>query len=689
MYHKTIHFENLKTLICFLNNNGDAFPSIIQYYNHMLANSYRPLISKPTRITSTSATLIDHIWVNDISSADHSNVKYGIIVSDLSDHLPIYLIRKNVPYPQGYTKVKFRVFSEENINNFKTEIAAHSDTLYRILCNDDDCCLNDKVNLYFSEYKKIYDAHFPLKNKKIHNKTLSKPWISNDLQRMLKKKNNLYYKKLKNPTSVNIEKYKLYKKELDVTLKLSKKLYFERKIVETSKNMRERWDTIRLLINRQRNNTSACPVSPNLLGQHFSTIADKLNSKLPKTNFEVLNQSNYNNNIHFSFVGVSADIIYDTIRKLDCNKGPGPDEISAKLLKETALVIAPHLSLIFNECVNQGIYPNIFKISKCTPIFKGGDLDPMDPISYRPISILNAVNKIFERIIHDQLSDHLDNNNILPPFQFGYRKKHNTSQAVLMFAKEVENILDRDESAVAVFMDLSKAFDTVDKNILNQKLKSIGVNDNSCKLIYDYMSNRRMKFDNDDKIYNLNYGVPQGSILGPLLFLIYIYDMKSISEQTTAIVYADDTTLIFTGNTVDKAIQNANGILVDYIDYFNMNKLSLNESKTKYMIFTKRKYSSCPTILTINDTVIERVNNIKFLGVVLNDRLNWQDHKLYIRAKISKNIGILNKCRKILKLNDLIPLYNSFILPYLNYCLPLWGNEHCPENDIIKKYKIK
>ena len=141
--------------------------------------------------------------------------------------------------------------------------------------------------------------------------------------------------------------------------------------------------------------------------------------------------------------------------------------------------------------------------------------------------------------------------------------------------------------------------------------------------------------------------------------------MKSISEQTTAIVYADDTTLIFTGNTVDKAIQNANGILVDYIDYFNMNKLSLNESKTKYMIFTKRKYSSCPTILTINDTVIERVNNIKFLGVVLNDRLNWQDHKLYIRAKISKNIGILNKCRKILKLNDLIPLYNSFILPYL------------------------
>ena len=136
-------------------------------------------------------------------------------------------------------------------------------------------------------------------------------------------------------------------------------------------------------------------------------------------------------------------MVYNIINKLNANKGPGPDEIPAKILKSTASIIAPHLSMIFNECLHQGTYPDIFKICKCNPIFKGGDLDPEEPVSYRPISILNAANKVFERILHDQLNKHLETNDILPSFQFGYRKGHNTSQAVLTFAKEIENALHK------------------------------------------------------------------------------------------------------------------------------------------------------------------------------------------------------------------------------------------------------
>ena len=335
------------------------------------------------------------------------------------------------------------------------------------------------------------------------------------------------------------------------------------------------------------------------------------------------------------------------------------------------------------------MYPDVLKVSKCSPIFKGGELNPEDPISYRPISILNVINKVFERILHTQLIQHVEINNILPNFQFGYRKNHNTCQAVLTFAKEIERALDNKQSAIAVFMDLSKAFDTVDKDILDKKLKSIGVTEKSCNLIYDYMSNRYMKFTNDERQYHLNYGVPQGSVLGPLLFLIYIYDMKFISNECKSVVYADDTNIVITGKNIEEATNKANMVLNKYVSYFNMNKLTLNESKTKYMVFTQRRNSSNIPAVAINNLAIERVNSIKFLGVILNDKLRWDEHKTYIKTKICKNIGILNRCRKILKLNDIISMYNSFILPYLSYCLPLWGSVDIGKNDIIKKTQNK
>ena len=165
--------------------------------------------------------------------------------------------------------------------------------------------------------------------------------------------------------------------------------------------------------------------------------------------------------------------------------------------------------------------------------------------------------------------------------------------------------------------------------------------------------------------------------------------MQYISNECNSIVYADDTNLVITGKNVEEAAKKANMILNKYVNYFNMNKLTLNENKTKYMVFTQSKSSSNTPVVAINDLALERVKSIKFLGVILNDRLKWDEHKIYIKTKISKNIGILNKCRKVLKLNDIISMYNSFILPYLSYCLPLWGSSDIPSNDIIKKAQNK
>ena len=204
------------------------------------------------------------------------------------------------------------------------------------------------------------------------------------------------------------------------------------------------------------------------------------------------------------------------------------------------------------------------------------------------------------------------------------------------------------------------------------------------------MTGRYFYIKNDNNIaYHMNYGVPQGSILGPLLFLIYIYDMKYILSK--CIVYADDTTLIVRGKTLSEAIQNTNIILKQYYDYFALNKLTLNESKTKYMIFSKqnKKYEVNHDILKINDIIIERVKSFKFLGLVINENLNWNDHKLYIQKKIQRSLGILYKCRQVMNIEECINMYKTFIVPYLLYCLPVWGSSINTENDVIIKTQNK
>ena len=682
-----------------------------QFFDLLTSFCFKPLITKPTRISNNSQTLIDNIWTNNLST--DTKVSSHILVTDITDHLPcITAIVNNQMTTNGYRYIQKRKITDENRGKFREHLAKAAPAL-SFHTNNMSNTLDARYDDYFSHFKLIYDKHFPIKTMKIHNKTYSKPWVTKETQKLIKKKNKLYSNKLKNNSKNNKDKYRSIKKQLEQKLKHDKKEYFNSKLLEDGITIKQRWDVIRTIINRKRSTQTPCQVSTSILGEHYSTVATKLSQKLKiiktedipatssQSNKETIctkhNDKSYKDN--FNFNGIQERQVYETILKLDITKGPGIDEIDVKTLKFVADIVSTHLATLFNHSISEGKYPDSFKTAKCVPVYKGAPLDPYLPVNYRPISILNATNKVFERIIHDQLATHLEGNNLLPTFQYGYRKRHNTTQAVLDFNNHITSCLNKKLVTISIFMDLSKAFDTVDKSILCNKLSDMGISSNSINLINSYMTNRRLCFNNEKCFFNLRYGVPQGSILGPLLFLAYIYDMNSITPHNKVIVYADDTTVVISGKTLTAAKQHCNDILERFYKYFSNNKLSINPGKTKYMVY-KPKYSSQKNHkniqdvsninLIMDDTILEEVESIRFLGVILTNKLNnWELHKKHIKQKINKTLGILYRSRAVMSQNSVIKMYKTFVEPYFLYALQLWGHSVTSHTDTLNTLQNK
>ena len=298
-------------------------------------------------------------------------------------------------------------------------------------------------------------------------------------------------------------------------MKQQKKSYYKKLLEQTNNNIQQKWSAIRLIINRKKVQQNNCIIPNSTLGKHYETVAEKLAEKLPKLSRDAIpstSKNTYNprkTKQKFIFNETTEREIYELILKLDSNKGPGTDNLDIKSLKSVANIISSHLASLFNQSIIKGIYPQSLKIAKCVPVYKGAPLDPSLPLNYRPISILTAINKVFERILHNQLHKYLDDNNLLPPFQYGYRKNHNTGQAIADYIDYITKATVNKQVTIAIFMDLSKAFDTVDKSIIKQKLIDLGLTDMSTSLIDSYMSDRKFCMNTDKECCTITYGVPK------------------------------------------------------------------------------------------------------------------------------------------------------------------------------------
>ena len=279
------------------------------------------------------------------------------------------------------------------------------------------------------------------------------------------------------------------------------------------------------------------------------------------------------------------------------------------------------LSKLFNLSISNGIYPDILKLAVVTPVFKSGNSNDLN--NYRPISSLSQFNKIFEKLLLDRFVKFVNSHSIISQNQFGFQKCKSTEDAISFFLDDVSESFSQKKYFGSVFCDLSKAFDCVDHEILLHKLSCYGFRGTVLKLIRSYLTNRKQyTIVNNTKssVESITHGVPQGSILGPFFFILFINDFQKCLQKSKCVLFADDSTIYHSTDNLDDLLRILENDLTNVFNYLLANRLSLNLNKTKFMIFTNKSTTNVNNII-VNNIQIENCNEIKFLGVWLNSKL--------------------------------------------------------------------
>ena len=484
--------------------------------------------------------------------------------------------------------------------------------------------------------------------------------------------------------------YRTLRNKLNNKIKYMKASYYQSKI-DNSTDSRALWKTINQVLNRKSKDTEITEIEvnkksitdqkeiANLFNNYFTSIGPSMSVKLAPSQFDFIEfmRPSSSTNV-FRFQHVNYDMVYNLLQKMDTSKATGLDGISPTILKLAAPVISKFLTEIFNKSIDTGIFPDSWKVSKVLPLFKKDD--KLDMNNYRPISILSAVTKVFEKLLYEQLYQYLEENSILTKHQSGFRSHHSTLTALLDATNEWFTNIDNGNINSVVFLDLAKAFDTVDHDILLHKLKFYGVKNTDLNLIRSYLSNRIQYCSVGNNVSHpgkVKCGIPQGSNLGPLLFIIYINDLPHCLEHSVARMFADDTTITVAENNLKQIEQVINLDLKNLLQWFLANKLSLSAKKTWYMLMASdpKLANICydPNLL-IGDCSIDRVSTTKSLGVYIDERLSWSDHIDHIIKKVSSSIAALRHIKPFVKRETLLTLYNSLIQPQFDYCNVVWDN---------------
>ena len=664
----------------------DTDNSIHHFFNLLCGYGFLPNIIQPTRVTEHSATVIDNIFSNNIQE----DIISGNILLTLSEHFSQFISVKREKIDLKKINIIQRDYSKFSTESFRDDVSIQN-------WNYSHENAHDLFKDFFNKLEGSVNRHAPMKKltpKEIRLK--NKPWITIDIQKMIKIRNKVFARKKRQPNNENCKRlYNLLRNRVNREIKKSKKQYYTEFFEGNLNNIKKTWEGIRKIVNIKKMSSKTSQLNiggkvidddkelANKFNDFFVNVGPNTENSIPKvpTIFPSSFLKN-RNQINFVIAHVSNEEILDIINSLE-NKSTGPSSIPLKLLSLIPDLIIIPLAYIINVSLITGVYPDPLKFVKVIPIHKGGSTEDIN--NYRPISLLSIFDKIFEKIMHNRLYTFLEKHEILFKNQFGFRKNNSTVYALAQITEMIKESIDGGKFGCGIFIDLRKAFDTVNHEILLTKLDHYGIRGNILNWFQSYLSNRKQfVFFNgqSSKPLEISCGVPQGSVLGPLLFLLYINDLPNVSKVLNFYLFADDTNIYYESDTLEDLERTINKELCKLYLWLNVNRLSLNINKTNYIIFHPfNKPIKHHITIKINKKAISEKEFIKYLGVMMDSTLSWKYQISNIAKKISRAIGVMYKLRSYLPLRLLKNIYYSLIYSHLIYAIEVWGSAFNNELD--------